>query len=82
VRPFIQVLRLLEKCSPDELTAAVGRAWAIGATPADAVRVLPEASRETPVALFRLDGRPHLAGVTVPRPDLTGYRARRDGGAS
>ena len=82
VRHFIQVLRLLEKCSLAELTAAVGRALAIGATTADAVRVLLEVTRETPVALFRLDGRPHLAGVTVPRPDLTAYHALRDGGAS
>jgi hypothetical protein len=82
VRHFIQVLRLLEKCSLAELTAAVGRALAIGATTADAVRVLLEVTRETPVALFRLDGRPHLAGVTVPRPDLTAYHALRAGGAS
>lgn len=82
VRHFIQVLRLLEKGPLDELTTAVGRALAIGATTADAVRVLLEAGRETPVALFRLDGRPHLAGVTVPRPDLTAYHALRVGGAS
>jgi len=82
VRHFIQVLRLLERCSPDELAAAVGRALAIGATTADAVRVLLEVTRETPVALFRLDGRPHLAGVTVPRPDLAAYHALREGGGS
>jgi transposase len=82
VRHFIQVLRLLEKCSLDELAAAVGRALAIGATTADAVRVLLEVTREAPVALFRLDGRPHLAGVSVPRPDLAAYRSLRDGGAS
>jgi transposase len=82
VRHFIQVLRLLEKCSLAELAAAVGRALAIGATTADAVRVLLEVTREAPVALFRLDGRPHLAGVTVPRPDLAAYHALREGGAS
>src|SRR5262245_8858118 len=82
VRHFIQVLRLLEKCSPGELAAAVGRALAIGASTADAVRVLLEVTREVPVALFRLDGRPHLAGVTVPRPDLTAYRGLQEGGAS
>ena len=82
VRHFIQVLRLLEKCSLAELTAAVGRALAIGATPADAVRVLLEVIREAPVALFRLDGRPHLAGVSVPRPDLTAYHALRAGGGA
>ena len=82
VRHFIQVLRLLEKCSLGELAAAVGRALAIGATTADAVRVLLEVAREAPVALFRLDGRPHLAGVSVPRPDLTAYHALRAGGGS
>src|SRR5262245_40129865 len=82
VRHFIQVLRLLEKCSLGELAAAVGRALAIGASTADAVRVLLEVTREVPVALFRLDGRPHLAGVSVPRPDLTAYHALQEGGAS
>jgi transposase len=82
VRHFIQVLRLLEKCSPGELTAAAERALAVGVTTADAVRVLLEVTRESPVALFRLDGRPHLAGVSVPRPDLSVYRALRGGGVS
>ena len=82
VRHFIQVLRLLEKCSLGELAAAVERALAIGATTADAVRVLLEVTRESPVGLFRLDGRPHLAGVSVPRPDLGAYHALRAGGGS
>jgi hypothetical protein len=76
------VLRLLEKCSLGELVTAVGRALAIGATAADAVRVLLEVTRESPVALFLLDGRPHLAGVSVPRPDRGAYRALREGGVS
>jgi transposase len=79
VRQFIQVLRLLEKCSLGELTVAVERALVIGATTADAVRVLLEVTREAPI---RLDGRPHLAGVTVPRPDLAAYRALREAGVS
>src|SRR5262249_59931423 len=82
VRHFIQVLRLLEKSSLGELAAAVGRALAIGATTADAVRGLLEVGREAPVALFRLDGRPPLAGVSVPRPDLPAYHALRAGGGS
>jgi len=80
VRHYIQVLRLLEKASLGDLTAAVERALAIGATTADAVRVLLEHRREAPVPLFRLDGRPHLAGVSVPRPDLSAYHALRTGG--
>ena len=55
---------------------------AIGATTADAVRVLLEVTRESPVRLFRLDGRPHLAGVSVPLPDLGAYHALRAGGVS
>ena len=82
VRHFIQVLRLLEKCSLGELAVAVERALAIGANTAGAVRVLLEVTREAAVRLFRLDGRPHLAGVTVPRPDLAAYRALREGGVS
>ncbi len=82
LRHFIQVLRLLEKCTLGELTAAVERALDFGVTTADAVRVVLEQTRETPVPLFPLDGRPHLAGVAVPSPDLTAYRALRAGGAS
>jgi hypothetical protein len=82
VRHFIQVLRLPEKCSLGELTTAVERALAIIANTVDAVRVLLEVAREAPVRLFPLDGRPHLAGVTVPRPDLAAYRALQGGGVS
>jgi transposase len=82
VRHFIQVLRLLEKGSLAELTAAVERALAFGVTTADAVRVILEQGRETPVPLFRLDGRPHLASVAIPSPDLTAYHVLRTGGAS
>ena len=80
VRHFIQVLRLLEKGSLAELTVAVEQSLAFGVTTADAVRVILEQGRETPVPLFRLDGRPHLAGVTIPSPDLSAYRLLRAGG--
>jgi transposase len=80
LRHYIQVLRLLERAPLDDLTAAVRRALAIGANTADAVRVLLEHRRESPIPLFCLDGRPHLAGVCLPRPDLTAYRALRAGG--
>jgi transposase len=82
VRHFIQVLRLLEKHTLSDLTAAVERALAIGVNTADAVRVLLEVTRETPVRLFRLDNRPHLAGVKLPRLDLRVYHALREGGVS
>jgi hypothetical protein len=80
VRHYIKVLRLLEGAALADLTAAVSRALVIGANTADVVRVLLEQRREVPVPLFRLDGRPHLAGVGVPRPDLSAYRALQTGG--
>ena len=82
LRHFIQVLRLLERSSLAELTAAVERSLAFGVTTADGVRVVLEQTRETPVPLFPLDGRPHLAGVSVPSPDLSAYHALRAGGGS
>lgn len=82
LRHFIRVLRLLEHATVGELTTAVERALAFGVATADGVRVLLEQGRETPVPLFALDGRPHLAGVSVPAPDLTAYRAVRTGGGS
>ncbi|MFY7950939.1 MAG: IS21 family transposase, partial [Armatimonadaceae bacterium] len=82
LRHFIRVLRLLEHASLAELAAAVERALAFGVTTADGVRVLLEQTRETPVPLFPLDGRPHLAGVSVPAPDLSAYHAVRTGGGA
>ena len=82
IRHFIAVLRLLEKGSLAELTQAVEQALSFGVTSADGVRVVFEQSRETPVALFALEGRPHLASVQIAAPDLTVYSGLRQGGAS
>jgi hypothetical protein len=81
VRHFIQVLRLLEKCSQEQLTTAIAQSLSFGVTTSDGVRVILEQSRETPVPLFSLNGRPQLTGVHVPSPDLTAYRVLQ-GGAS
>jgi hypothetical protein len=51
VHHFIKVLRLLEGCDLDDLTAAVERTVMTGATTADVVRVLLEQRRKVPVAL-------------------------------
>jgi transposase len=72
-RQFIKVLRLLERSRPEELTRAVEQALELGIADADAVRLILEHSREQPVGLFCLDGRPHLQRVSVPLPDLTAY---------
>jgi transposase len=72
-REFIRVLRLLERASLPELTRAVERALELGTVDADAVRLVLEHRRERPVAIFSLDGRPHLALVSVSAPDLGAY---------
>jgi transposase len=72
-RQFIKVLRLLERADLPELTRAVERALELGTADADAVRLILEHRREQPVGIFSLDGRPHLALVSVPVPDLGVY---------
>jgi hypothetical protein len=72
-RQYIKVLRLLEGATLKELTRSVQRALELGTADADAVRLILEHRRETPVGLFSLDGRPHLKLVSVPAPDLSLY---------
>jgi transposase len=74
-REFIKVLRLLEGAAVPQLAEAIEQALAIGATGADAVRLILEHRREQPAGLFRLDGHLHLKAVRVQAPDLTAYRA-------
>ena len=74
-REYIKVLRLLERASLRELTAAATQALAIGATGVDAIGLILAHSAERPVALFSLDGRPYLKAFTIPPPDLGAYGA-------
>jgi transposase len=78
-REFIKVLRLLENATLPELTGAVEYALSIGANSADAVKLILQARQEQPIALFCLDGHPHLKGVYVPPPNLEAYRSLRVG---
>ena len=75
MREFIKVLRLLEHATLGQLTAAVTQALAIGATGADAIGLILAHSKERPVGLFSLDGRPHLKAFQIPPPDLGAYGA-------
>jgi Transposase and inactivated derivatives len=74
-REFIKVLRLLESASLRELAAAVEAALSIGATSADAIRLIVLHRAERPVGLFSLDGHPHLKLFAIDPPDLGAYRA-------
>lgn len=72
-REFIKILRLLEHASLRELAAAVEVALSIGATGADAVRLILLHRAERPVGLFSLDGHPHLKLFAIDPPDLRAY---------
>ncbi|WP_145382559.1 IS21 family transposase [Botrimarina mediterranea] len=72
-REYIRVLRLLERFELKPLADAVDYALDIGVIDADAIRVIAEHRREEPVALFSLDGRPHLRTVDVPATDVSAY---------
>jgi len=72
-REFIRVLLLLERAALEELSAAVEYATSLGIADADTIRVILEHRKESPVALFCLDSRPHLKLVHVPPTDITAY---------
>jgi len=74
-REFIKVLRLLEHHSLEALTQAVQRSLEIDATSCDAIRLILEYQQEEPIALFSLDGRPHLKLVRVAQTDVAVYQS-------
>jgi hypothetical protein len=78
-REFIKVLRLLEKGSLSQLARAVEQALFMGATSVDAIKLILEYRRQEPVALFCLDGHPHLKSVQVPQVDLSRYSGLTEG---
>ena len=66
-------MRLLETHSLAQLTDAVEYALDIGIEDPDSIRSILEHRADRPTELFRLDGRPHLAGFRVPPTDLAAY---------
>jgi len=74
-RAFIRVLRLLETFPLAQVADAVRHALDIGVTDPDSVRVILDHRADRPVALFALDGRPHLRGVRVAPTDVAAYGA-------
>ncbi len=79
-REFIRILRLLERHSLPALKHAVQYALEIGASSADALRLVIEQQQERPIDLFCLDGRPHLKLVRVEQTDVTAYQSLLIGG--
>jgi transposase len=74
-REFIRVLRLLEHATVEQLAGAVEYALDIGILDADSIWVILEHRREAPVALFSLEGRPHLKTVHVESTDVAAYQS-------
>lgn len=81
-RSFIRVLRLLEKFSLPQLSAAVEYALDIDVIDVDSIRTIVEHRSDQPVPLFPLDGRPHLAHVRVEATNISAYQALLEGVAS
>ena len=81
-REFIKVLRLLESHSVKGLKLAVQRGLEIDATSSDAIRLILEHQQEEPIALFSLDGRPHLKLVRVTQTDVSIYQSLLTEGAT
>ncbi|HSG70020.1 MAG TPA: IS21 family transposase [Planctomycetaceae bacterium] len=79
-REFIKVLRLLERHPLSALKRAVEHGLEIGATSADAIRLILEFQQESPTTLFCLDGRPHLKLVQVGQTDVSAYQSLLVGG--
>ncbi|MDP8224608.1 MAG: hypothetical protein P9L99_14700, partial [Candidatus Lernaella stagnicola] len=79
VREYIRVLRLLESATVGQLAGAIEQALLIGATSVDAIKLILEHRRQEPIALFCLDGHPHLKSVRVPGVDLTAYQGLTEG---
>ncbi len=73
-RSYIQVLRLLEKYSLAQLTAAVEYGLDIDVIDAASIRTIAEHRADEPVKLFPLDGRPQLAHVHVETTDVSSYQ--------
>jgi len=81
-REYIKVLRLMERTSLTNLTAALDQALSIGVTSSDAIALIVFHRDEQPVGLFSLDGHPHLKSVAIDPPDLRAYRALTPIGAT
>lgn len=73
VREFIRVLRLLEKHPLYAVEAAVKRSLEKGGCTRDAIAQYLYPDYGYNMAVFCLDGHPHLKGVQVDAPQITHY---------
>ena len=75
-REYVRVLLLLSKHPESLVAAGITRALAVCPRPTvEVVRSFMYEDEHPEAATFRLEGRPHLAGVRVSGPDLTQYHS-------
>lgn len=74
-REYVSVLQLLEKHPLSRLSRAVEKALRVNAVSRDVVALYLYPDERPEALIFRLDGRDHLRGVTVAKPDLQAYSA-------
>ena len=72
---MIRVLRFLETHTLSQLTDAVEYALDRDVIDPDSIRVILDHRADHPTELFKLDSRPHLAGVRVAVTDVSAYGA-------
>jgi hypothetical protein len=74
VKEYIAVLRLIEGRSVERVAEGVKKALRVCDRPtAEVVRSFLFGEEAPEAATFRLDRRPHLAGVRVSPPDVSAY---------
>lgn len=70
-KEYVRVLLLLSKHPAEKVAAGVAKALAVCPRPTvEVVRSFLYEGEHPEAATFRLEGRPHLAGVRVAGPDL------------
>ena len=71
--PYVVGHRGAAGVQPENTIEGFEYAIGLGIADADTIRVILEHRRESPVALFCLDSRPHLKLVHAPPTDITAY---------
>ena len=74
-RELIRVLRLLEKFSLQQWTEAVEYALDFDVIDPESIRLIVTHRADSPLELFKLDGRPHLAWVRVETTQVSSSQA-------
>ncbi len=74
-REYIAVLRLLEKYPLSRLTLAVEKGLRANAVSRDVIALYLYPDERPETLTFRLEGRDHLRGVSIAKPDLGAYSA-------